>query len=115
MSIMKLTIFPVDFESHLILDDCLMLIALYSIEKGLGYRLNSSGAEITGSKDALSGFFEYIKRDAFDKMKNTVAIIASFKDDSVDSALPSVLQYTEVGAKKSGTATLENIVLDMIG
>ena len=68
-----------------------------------------------GSKEALTEFFEYIKHEAFGKMKNRVAIIVSFKENSVKSALPFVFQYPDTDPKDGGISTLENMILDMIG
>ncbi|GEM_PF-2115830 len=115
MSTLKITLYPVDFESPFSLGDCVMSIAILAEETGLEYRLNSSGASVEGSKSDLLTFLKRLKNETFGSLTDKVVMIVSFpeEDEAARRERGSALIYKR--SEPRLIRTLEETVLDMIG
>ena len=115
MAHLKITLYPVDFETPFSLSDCVMSIAILSEEIGLGYQLNSSGATVEGKKSDLSIFLRYLKNETFGKLTDKVVMIVSYPDEDKFSQRERGVEIIGACAEPRGSLTLEETVLDMIG
>lgn len=115
MVCLKITLYPVDFETPFSLNDCVMSIAILAEETGLGYRLNSSGATIEGNERDLLTFLRRLKDEVFRKLADKVVMIASFpREDQFfrhTGGSGPISTRPEPIPKRS----LADTVLDMIG
>jgi uncharacterized protein YqgV (UPF0045/DUF77 family) len=115
MSTLKITLYPVDFETPFSLNDCVMSIAILAEETGLDYKLNSSGASVEGDKPDLLHFLKRLKNETFAGLRDKVVMIASFPGEEVykghTGGPASIRPLQEPRRDRS----LEETVLDMIG
>lgn len=115
MSTLKITLYPVDFETPFSLNDCVMSIAILAEQTGLEYRLNSSGAALAGSKADLLTFLKRLQNEAFGILTDKVVMIVSYPDE--DEAARR--EHGQVPIRRRSeprlSRTLEETVLDMIG
>jgi hypothetical protein len=115
MSTLKITLYPVDFETPFSLNDCVMSIAILAHETGLGYELNSSGAAVVGEESDLLQFMKRLKNETFAGLTDKVVMIVSFPGDDVFKGRKgrpaSICQRPEGRQDRS----LEETVLEMIG
>ena len=116
MRCLKITLYPIDFDTPFSLSDCVMSIAILSEEMGLGYRLNPSGATVEGRRSELLIFLRHLKNETFGKLSNKVVMIVSFPDE--DNNFPRRTHGEETAATWAELRpglSLEETVLDMIG
>jgi uncharacterized protein YqgV (UPF0045/DUF77 family) len=115
MSTLKITLYPVDFETPFSLNDCVMSIAILAEETGLGYELNSSGAAVEGDKSDLLLFLKRLKNETFTRLADKVVMIVSFPGEDVfrvrKGRPASISRRPEPGRDRS----LEETILEMIG
>ncbi|MEW6143420.1 MAG: hypothetical protein AB1598_00210 [Thermodesulfobacteriota bacterium] len=115
MSTLKITLYPVDFETPFSLNDCVMSIAILAEETGLDYRLNSSGAAVEGNESDLLQFLKRLKNETFAGLTDKVVMIVSFPGEDVirgrKGRESSICRRPEDRQDRS----LEETVLDMIG
>ena len=112
MSVLNITLYPVDFETPFSLGDCVMSIALLSKERGLSYELNSSGAVIEGDSLSLLEFLKQLKNEALGKLADKVVMIVTLIDK--DKLIPET-ETIYAGEILRRNPSLEEMVLDMIG
>lgn len=114
MSALKITLYPVDFETPFSLGDCVRSIAVLSKEMGLSYELNSSGALIVGKKLSLHDFIRQLKTDALGRLNDKVVMIVNFMYECEPI---KDIPETEIieSAEPPLNIPLEEMVLEMIG
>lgn len=115
MSVLKITFYPVDFETPFSLGDCVMSIALLSKERGLSYELNSSGAVIEGDSLSLLEFLKQLKNEALGKLADKVVMIVTLIDKDELARDISGTENIYADATPRRNPSLEEMVLDMIG
>ncbi len=115
MSVLNITLYPVDFETPFSLGDCVMSIALLSKERGLSYELNSSGAVIEGDRLYLLDFLKQLKNEALGKLADKVVMIVNLmdKDELTRDIAGAENIYADAIPRRN--PSLEEMVLDMIG
>ncbi len=115
MSSLKITLYPVDFETPFSLGDCVMSIAILAEQMGLEYSLNPSGAAVAGSKPDLLIFLKGLQDETSGRLADKVVTILSFPDEyeAGRRELAATPQYPRSEARPG--RTLEETVLDMIG
>ncbi len=115
MICLKITLYPVDFDTPFSLNDCVMSIAILSEEMGLRYRLNPSGATVEGKKSELLIFLRHLKNETFGKLSDKVVMIVSFPDEDKSSRRTHGEETAATWAGPRPDLSLEETVLDMIG
>ncbi len=115
MSVLKITLYPVDFETPFSLGDCVMSIALLSKERGLSYELNSSGAVIEGDSLSILDFLKQLKNEALGKLADKVVMIVNFIDNDESAGDLPGTETIYAGGIPRPNPSLEEMVLDMIG
>jgi uncharacterized protein YqgV (UPF0045/DUF77 family) len=114
MNALKITLYPVDFETPFSLGDCVMSIALLSKEMGLALEHKSSGAVIEGDSLSLRKFIRQLKNDALGKIADRVVMIVNFMYEcEPNEYIPET--YTIKAPLSRRNNTLEEMVLEMIG
>jgi uncharacterized protein YqgV (UPF0045/DUF77 family) len=114
MSAVKITLYPVDFETPFSLSDCVMSIAILAEATGLGYELNSSGAEINGDKPDLLRFLNRLKDETFGMLADKIVMVVSYPEEMRPSRTKTGTCYHE-DRPAGSSRSLEETVLDMIG
>ncbi|MFI5323566.1 MAG: hypothetical protein ACHQ6U_08570 [Thermodesulfobacteriota bacterium] len=114
MSALKITIYPVDFETPFCLGDCVMSIALLSKEMGLGCELNSSGAVIEGDSLSLREFIRQLGNDALGKLADKVVMIVNFMYECEPNEYIHETDTIKASFPRRNSS-LEEMVLEMIG
>ena len=115
MSVLKITLYPVDFETPFSLGDCVMSIAILSKIRGLSCELNSSGAVIEGNSLSLLEFVKQLKNEALGKLADTVVMVVNFLDkDELTRDIPET-ETMYAGTMSRRNCSFEEMVLDMIG
>jgi uncharacterized protein YqgV (UPF0045/DUF77 family) len=115
MSTLKITLYPVDFETPFSLNDCVMSIAILAEQTGLEYRLNSSGAAVEGNKPDLLIFLKRLKNETFGRLTDKVVMIVSYPDEDEAARREHGQAPIRQRSEPLLSRTLEETVLDMIG
>ena len=114
MSRIKITLYPVDFESPFSLGDIVMSIAILAEGHSLRYELNPSGAVVEGPQADLLVFLERLKNETSGKYADKIAMIVSSPDVGRIDGISSGTNMQKDGSI-SRTPSLEEMVIEMIG
>lgn len=115
MRSLKITLYPVDFETPFSLSDCVMSIAILAEQMGLEYRLNPFGADIEGTEPDLLIFLGSFKNETLEKLTDEVVMIVSFPDGDKDTRRTRGAVPIRPLSEPRASRTLEKTIIDMIG
>jgi len=114
MDRLKITLYPVDFETPFSLGDFVMSIAILAEEMGLGYTLNPSGAAVEGTSPDLLMFLKRLKNETFGMLVDKIVMVVSYPDENrFNRTGPG--KYIREGVSTDRIPTLKKAVIDMIG
>ncbi len=115
MNSLKITLYPMDFETPFSLGDCVMSIAILAEQMGLEYTLNSSGASVSGSKPDLLIFMKGLQDETSVRLADKVVMIVSYPDEYEAGRRELAATPLHPRSEARPSRTLEETVLDMIG
>lgn len=114
MNRLKITLYPVDFETPFSLGDFVMSIAILAEHMGLGYTLNPTGASVEGASSDLLVFLRRLKNETFGMLGDKIVMVVSYPgENQLKHAKPEA--YTHKRGPTDRIPTLEETVIDMIG
>ena len=114
MNRLKITLYPVDFETPFSLGDFVMSIAILAEHMGLGYTLNPTGASVEGVSSDLLVFLRRLKNETFGMLGEKIVMVVSYpRENQLKRAKPET--YIHKGGPTDRIPTLEEMVIDMIG
>jgi len=115
MNCLKITLYPVDFETPFSLGDCVMSIAILAEQLGLGYRLNPSGAAVEGRESDLLIFLKCLQNETSGRLTDKVVMIVSFPEADKATRRERGAALIHQRPEPRLSRALEETVLDMIG
>lgn len=114
MNRLKITLYPVDFETPFSLGDFVMSIAILSEHMGLVYTLNPTGASVEGASSDLLVFLRRLKNETFGMLGDKIVMVVSYPGENQSKrAKPET--YIHNSSSTDRIPTLEETVIDMIG
>ncbi|KAB2818583.1 MAG: hypothetical protein F9K51_08870 [Candidatus Dadabacteria bacterium] len=114
MNRLKITLYPVDFETPFSLGDFVMSIAILAEHMGLGYSLNPTGASVEGTSSDLPLFLKRLKNETFGMLGDKIVMVVSYPgENQLKRSKPGT--YIHKGGSTDRITTLEETVIDMIG
>lgn len=114
MNRLKITLYPVDFETPFSLGDFVMSIAILAEHMGLGYTLNPSGASVEGTSSDLLVFLRRLKNETFGMLTDKIVMVVSYPgENQFNRTKPGT--YIHDGGSINRIPTLEETVIGMIG
>lgn len=114
MNRLKITLYPVDFETPFSLGDFVMSIAILAEHMGLGYSLNPAGASVEGASSDLLVFLKRLKNETFGMLEDKIVMVVSYPgENQLKREKPGTFIHNSISTDR--IPTLEETVIDMIG
>lgn len=114
MSRIKITLYPVDFETPFSLGDFVMSIAILAEGMGLGYKLSPRGAAVDGASSDLLLFLKRLKSETFGMLADKIVMVISYPDKNKPNPA-NAGTFTGRENRTDRIPTLEDTVIEMIG
>lgn len=114
MSRIKITLYPVDFETPYSLGDFVMSIAILAEGMGLTYALSPAGAVVEGMSADLLLFLKRLKSETFGMLADKIVMVVSYPDENKSNPA-NAGTFTGRENRTDRIPTLEETVIEMIG